>query len=961
MSKRTLIFGTWNVQGISNKLTEVVSEIEKNQIDIAVVTETKKKGHGSENLGCYDMFYSGVSKDQRAQQGVAILVRKGLRKSITSWEAVSPRIIKINLTLHSHKVTLIGVYGVNDDAQIAVKDQFFEQLNDEVLQVGTTREVIVIGDLNGRVGNRRDCKIVGPFGENVVNDNGNRLIEVCEQHELKILNGFYQHRDIHKYTWVQQTRGLKSIIDYAITKQASRLKVQQVKVCRGLSCGSDHHFLKVEIAFPVKIGQPDVQQQQHQQQGEAVRPVRYNIDSLQHQSVRGLYGKRLDEKLSERADFKDAEDQYEFIKACIHTAAEEALGVCEENKVESKPYWWDQEIEEEINAKRRRYHSFLSSKSDEDKVAYKHAQARVRRLIVKKKNEAWEKNCSRINTYLGGRKSAESWKLIKGLRRDMKRDILSPITISQLEDHFKELLTEGRPEFQQRSAEVSEEEPDLDVSLDEVVRAIRELKNGKAPGPGSIPSELIKCGTRKLFGCITELMKRCIKGEEVPKEWKESWISAIHKKGKKDDCENYRGLSVTGTMSKIYGKILKAKIEEEWAPQEAEEQAGFRAGRSTVDHLFCLTQLIEKRMTVGQELHLVFVDLKKAYDSVPLMKLWEALEKSNFSNGLVTAIKQFYQGSFARIKCQGKLSAGFYVSKGLKQGCCLSPTLFKIYLEHVLKEWKRKCSGMGVPLNDRDTLFTLCFADDQVVIAQDADDAEYMTRKLVAEYRKWGLEVSISKTEKLTIGGDQQDIELDDGQRIRSCERYKYLGVWVSQDGRLDHAIKDRNLQGRRAIAMLNGVLWDQRISKDNKKLIYTTIVKSILSYGSEVWQMKSRTQDILKATEMDFWRRSAGISRRDHVRNERVREIMDAKETIVHEIMTKQLVWYGHVQRMADDRLPKKILEYVPPGRRRRGRPAKSWISGIQDEMRRCQLPEDLWGDRWEWRLGVAERPRAL
>ena len=74
------------------------------------------------------------------------------------------------------------------------------------------------------------------------------------------------------------------------------------------------------------------------------------------------------------------------------------------------------------------------------------------------------------------------------------------------------------------------------------------------------------------------------------------------------------------------------------------------------------------------------------------------------------------------------------------------------------------------------------------------------------------------------------------------------------------------------------------------------------------------------KATEMDFWRRSAGITRRDHVRNERVHEIMDAKQTIVHEIMTKQLVWYGHVQRMADDRLPKKVLDWVPPGRKRRG-----------------------------------------
>ena len=69
---------------------------------------------------------------------------------------------------------------------------------------------------------------------------------------------------------------------------------------------------------------------------------------------------------------------------------------------------------------------------------------------------------------------------------------------------------------------------------------------------------------------------------------------------------------------------------------------------------------------------------------------------------------------------------------------------------------------MGVPSGDFETPFTLCFADDQVVVAQDQDDAEYMMRKLVEEYRKWGLEVSISKSEKMTFGGDQQSIELED-------------------------------------------------------------------------------------------------------------------------------------------------------------------------------------------------------
>lgn len=138
-----------------------------------------------------------------------------------------------------------------------------------------------------------------------------------------------------------------------------------------------------------------------------------------------------------------------------------------------------------------------------------------------------------------------------------------------------------------------------------------------------------------------------------------------------------------------------------------------------------------------------------------------------------------------------------------------------MYLEDVLREWKKKCSGMGVSLNDEETLFTLGFADDRVIIAQDQHDAEFITQKLVANYRKWGLEVNVRKTEMLTIGGNQLSIELDDGRQISIL---KYLRVLLAQDGRLNTAIMNRNMQGRTAIAMLNGVIWDQRISKEKKK-----------------------------------------------------------------------------------------------------------------------------------------------
>ena len=145
----------------------------------------------------------------------------------------------------------------------------------------------------------------------------------------------------------------------------------------------------------------------------------------------------------------------------------------------------------------------------------------------------------------------------------------------------------------------------------------------------------------------------------MPNDWKIGHISVIHKKGKKDECESYRGITVLNIFSRLYGKILKQILEQEFFQIETEEQAGFRAGRSTIDHIFCLRQLIEKNMTVNQPLHSLFVDLEKADDSVPLKNLCKTLEPYNISNSIIRAIKRLYENSFSKIKIGKQLSWDF--------------------------------------------------------------------------------------------------------------------------------------------------------------------------------------------------------------------------------------------------------------------------------------------------------------
>ncbi|XP_030766577.1 craniofacial development protein 2-like [Sitophilus oryzae] len=138
---------------------------------------------------------------------------------------------------------IIGVYAPSDDADPLTKDMFFNKLTHIISDIKHDKELFLLGDFNSRTGTETNSPVVGQYGERSTNDNGLRLRGMCESLNLKIMNGFFPHRDIHKLTWTQPTRQLRSIIDYLIQRQNSKLKTIDVRAYRGAECGSDHHLV----------------------------------------------------------------------------------------------------------------------------------------------------------------------------------------------------------------------------------------------------------------------------------------------------------------------------------------------------------------------------------------------------------------------------------------------------------------------------------------------------------------------------------------------------------------------------------------------------------------------------------------------------------------------------------------------------------------------------------------------
>lgn len=187
-------------------------------------------------------------------------------------------------------------------------------------------------------------------------------------------------------------------------KQKTQIQFLDVRVYRGPTCNSDHYLLGTKACFKGRKNMLDGEEERKQK----IEQRRYNLNLLEEESIRWLYKRRLDEKLQENTTFENMEEHYLHIKNCIHGAALESLGIYECEKKTQKPYWWDDEIEVDIEDKRRKHLLHLCSKKPEDKLAYKEAQKKVRQKIAEKKNKAWERQCRHINTYLGGKKTPKA-------------------------------------------------------------------------------------------------------------------------------------------------------------------------------------------------------------------------------------------------------------------------------------------------------------------------------------------------------------------------------------------------------------------------------------------------------------------------------------------------------------------------------------------------------------------------
>jgi hypothetical protein len=207
--------------------------------------------------------------------------------------------------------------------------------------------------------------------------------------------------------------------------------------------------------------------------------------------------------------------------------------------------------------------------------------------------------------------------------KDEKGDLVSDSDsiLARWWNHFSQLLNiHGVNDV--RQTEVHTAEPLVpEPSAFEVEMAIEKLKSHKSSGIDQSPAELIKAGGRIIRSEIHKLIISIWNKEELPEEWMESVIVPIYKESDATDCSNYRGISLLSTAYKILSNILLSRLTPYAEEITGDHQCGFRRDRSTTDHIFSIRQMLEKKWEYNEAVHQLFIDFKKAYDSVRILSI----------------------------------------------------------------------------------------------------------------------------------------------------------------------------------------------------------------------------------------------------------------------------------------------------------------------------------------------------
>jgi len=293
----------------------VARELDRYKVDIAALSETRcaDKGQLTETYGGYTFFWSGRSREERREAGVGFAIKTTyVHKLACIPEGLNDRLMKMQLPLgQKTNATLISAYAPTMTNPNEIKD---------IASLPKSERLIILGDLNARVGNDHQAwpRTIGKHGVGKCNSNGLLLLSLCASHDLAITNSMFRLPTRNKTTWMHPRSTQWHLIDYVIARAKDRRDVRVTKAMCGVDCWTDHHLIVSKLNFPI--------QPKRRPQGKKV-PRRLNVKKLKCPDTVQKLQLNLDNKLENlQPNVESVEEKWASFRDAVYSAALETFG-----------------------------------------------------------------------------------------------------------------------------------------------------------------------------------------------------------------------------------------------------------------------------------------------------------------------------------------------------------------------------------------------------------------------------------------------------------------------------------------------------------------------------------------------------------------------------------------------------------------------------------------------------------
>ena len=485
---------------------------------------------------------------------------------------------------------------------------------------------------------------------------------------------------------------MKNEIDFIITNKENT--IEDLTVVGRVNTGSDHRLVRARFNFRTRI-----------ERAKLVKTQTSKIDYKVLNAHQSLFQLELRNKFKElQVSEDDIESYNQDIIAIVNDAARTIASSKKSIKIDK--------ISESTKDMLRKRREMKQDATQYSKIEYRELCKTVRKQM---REEIRKYNVQLVQKALTENKGLKSAKLKtkegKSLMVAIRNKDGSITTdrdkiVERCAEFYRELYSSStdRPTIQ-----TSAEDSVPEVLSAEVQHAVKQMKNNKAPGEDGVVIDIVKEGGEVLYKQLSRLFTNCLRQRTIPKEWNNAIIILLHKKGDVKDINNYRPISLLSHMSKLFTKVIKNRIEKQLDINQAREQAGFRSGYSTTDHLQVITQLVQKSNEYEIPMCFIFVDYEKAFDSVEHCGIVNAIKEHQINSVYIETLINIYNSGTSVIRLDNE-SNKFPIQKGVRQGDTLSPKLFNAGLEQVFRmlNWDNKGITInGEKLNHSDLPTTL--------------------------------------------------------------------------------------------------------------------------------------------------------------------------------------------------------------------------------------------------------------